>query len=29
MCTFCSRVFMLEINSTHVSTDGWRPLFGN
>jgi hypothetical protein len=29
MCTECSRMFLLEINSCHVGADGWRPLFGN
>jgi hypothetical protein len=29
MCTQCSRMFLLEINSCHVASDGWRPLFGN
>jgi hypothetical protein len=29
ICSQCSRVFMLELNSCRVAGDGWRPLFGN
>ena len=29
VCTRCSRLFLLEANTRHVSGDSWRPLFGN
>jgi hypothetical protein len=29
VCTKCSRLFLLEGNTRHVSGDSWRPLFGN
>ncbi|MBA3708106.1 MAG: hypothetical protein H0W83_04685 [Planctomycetes bacterium] len=29
VCTQCSRLFLLELNSCHLVGDGWRPLFGN
>jgi hypothetical protein len=29
LCSECSRLFLLELNATTVSGDGWRPLYGN
>lgn len=29
ICSECSRVFLLELGTSHPLGDGWRPLFGN
>jgi len=29
LCSACSRMFLLEIASRHLTGDGWRPLYGN
>jgi len=29
LCSACSRLFLLELNSRAVTGDLWRPLYGN